>query len=563
METVKKIKAVIYCRVSSREQEETGYSLPAQEKYLMEYASRPENDYDVVKVFQISESAGGKIKRKIFHEMMDYIRENEINVVIVETTDRLTRNFADVITIDAWVMDDEKNQIHLTKEGCVLHKNSKSHEWFMWRVKVATAEYYIRLLSENVQKGQKEKIAQGWLPTTPPLGYKTIGEKGHKIHVVDDEVAPYIKKMFELYASGNFSTQALGDKMYDLGFRSRSGGRVVKSKIHKLLCEPFYYGRFVWKGKEYAGKHEPIISRDLFEQVQKRMRRVSAPYHRTHLVELRGKINCGKCRKMVSWEHQKGRYYGSCKNCKAQLDEKKKYAEYDAVESQLLTHIGSIAPKNDKVLAVLEKALKESHSEEIAYHDAQVNGINASLERIQQRKRAMYDDRLDRRITTEFYDEKMNEFNSEEEVLTESLRKLKLDNTEYYKVGFSIHELALKAKDAYENEDATVEERRELLSYAFENVYVLKGEVEPEYTKGFAFLAKWMPKVNETFELAEKSAKSLISSGMAELVDEEKVENVKVEKIHLRTPKKPYVERQNATFVASHPIMLRRQDSNL
>ena len=77
--------------------------------------------------------------------------------------------------------------------------------------------------------------------------------------------------MYEMYASGNFSTGAVGKKMYELGFRSRTGGRVVKSRIHKLLGEVFYYGKFVWKGKTYQGKHEPIISRELFEQVQEKM----------------------------------------------------------------------------------------------------------------------------------------------------------------------------------------------------------------------------------------------------------------------------------------------------
>ena len=182
MGAFKIMKAILFCRVSSKEQEETGYSLPAQEKFLREYGEK--NNLEIEKVFAISESASGHTQRKTFNEMTKFIRENKIPAMVVETTDRLTRNFADVPTIDKWVMDEETNQIHLVKEGCILHRNSKSHEWFMWRVKVATAEYYVRLLSENVRKGQKEKIAQGWLPTRPPIGYKTEGEKGLKIHIL-------------------------------------------------------------------------------------------------------------------------------------------------------------------------------------------------------------------------------------------------------------------------------------------------------------------------------------------------------------------------------------------
>ncbi|MBU6431634.1 recombinase family protein, partial [Patescibacteria group bacterium] len=134
---IEPLRAVGYARVSSKDQEDTGYSLPAQEKLLRDFADR--NGYELVKVFAIQESAAGKIQRKIFHEMMEYVTKAKINTIFVETTDRLTRNFADVPVIDEWILADEKHTIHLVKESCTLHKDSKSHEWFMWRVKVATA----------------------------------------------------------------------------------------------------------------------------------------------------------------------------------------------------------------------------------------------------------------------------------------------------------------------------------------------------------------------------------------------------------------------------------------
>jgi site-specific DNA recombinase len=65
------MRAVGYARVSSKDQEDTGYSLPAQEKLLRDFADR--NGYELVKVFAIQESAAGKIQRKIFHEMMEYV----------------------------------------------------------------------------------------------------------------------------------------------------------------------------------------------------------------------------------------------------------------------------------------------------------------------------------------------------------------------------------------------------------------------------------------------------------------------------------------------------------
>lgn len=140
--------------------------------------------------------------------------------------------------------------------------------------------------------------------------------------------------------------------MYELGFRSRTGGRVVKSKIHKLLGEVFYYGKFVWKGKTYQGKHEPIISRDLYEQVQEKMNRGKSPYYNKHNRELQGKISCGSCGKTVTWENQKGQLYGACKNCKAQLAKERKYVRYEDVESSLLARIATVAPQSERILQV-------------------------------------------------------------------------------------------------------------------------------------------------------------------------------------------------------------------
>lgn len=499
-------KAVIYARVSSKEQEETGYSLEAQEKLLKDYAQQ--KGFELVKIYKVTESASGKQVRKTFHEMLQYIVKNDINLIICEKIDRLTRNLKDAATASDWIAEGEGRQIHFVKESFVVSKETKAHDNFVWDMKVAVARFYTNNLSEEVRKGQKEKTSQGWLPTKPPLGYKTIGEKGHKIHIIDEDVAPYIRKMFELYATGDFSTVALGKKMYQFGFRSRAGGRVVKSKIHKLLSDPFYYGKFVWKGQEYLGKHEPVISRDLFDQVKAKMTRPSAPYHRKHQLELKGKMFCGSCDKTITWELQKGHRYGACKQCKAQLGVGKKYVRQEDVEEMLLEKVLSVAPRGERVLGVLKKALQESHSDEISYHDTQVKAINASLERIQQRKRAMYDDKLDGRITADFYDEKLALFKQEEEDLANSLGKLKLDNTEYYRVGISIHELALSAREIYRSRKASVEERRLLLAYAFSRVSILGGVITPEYTKGFSFLAEWMPKMETILEHQAETAKS-------------------------------------------------------
>src|SRR3972149_9060681 len=117
------MKAVLLCRVSSKEQEETGYSLPAQEKLLKEYATR--QNYDTARVFSISESASGKKQREIFNGMIGYINREGVKIVIIEKVDRLTRNFKDAVMVDEWLEEDEQRQVHFVKDGLVLHTNSR------------------------------------------------------------------------------------------------------------------------------------------------------------------------------------------------------------------------------------------------------------------------------------------------------------------------------------------------------------------------------------------------------------------------------------------------------
>src|SRR3990167_3577384 len=215
---MKNNKCAPYCRVSSKEQEETGYSLPSQEKLLIEYANR--KGFEVAKVFSVAESASGSKQRKIFAEMMDYVGKNNIQILLCEKVDRLTRNLKEAVVANDWVEANDARRIHFVKQNLVIHKNAKSDEKFRWDIEIVLAKKFIANLSEEVKKGQAQKLAQGGLPTKPPPGYKTIGEKGHKIHIIDHETAPLIKKMFELYATGNYSVIGLEDEIYKLGLRS-------------------------------------------------------------------------------------------------------------------------------------------------------------------------------------------------------------------------------------------------------------------------------------------------------------------------------------------------------
>ena len=145
-------QAVLYARVSSKDQEKEGYSIPAQLKLLREYALK--NDIKIIREFVDVETAK-TTGRKQFGEMVRFFeRHPDSRVVIVEKTDRLYRNFHDCVTLE-----DLGIEIHLPKEGQVISKDSKSQAKLVHGIQLVIARNYIENLQEEVKKGMREKAA--------------------------------------------------------------------------------------------------------------------------------------------------------------------------------------------------------------------------------------------------------------------------------------------------------------------------------------------------------------------------------------------------------------------
>jgi DNA invertase Pin-like site-specific DNA recombinase len=122
-------QAVVYARVSSKEQEKEGFSIPAQLKLLKEYAVA--QDLNITQEYVDVETAK-QTGRAAFGEMVAYLKAHpSIRVLLVEKTDRLYRNLKDWVTVDELEVE-----IHFPKEGVVLSRESRSSEKFMHGIKV-------------------------------------------------------------------------------------------------------------------------------------------------------------------------------------------------------------------------------------------------------------------------------------------------------------------------------------------------------------------------------------------------------------------------------------------
>jgi site-specific DNA recombinase len=516
---MKATKCIIYCRVSTKEQEETGYSLPAQEKLLLEYAKR--KDFEAIKVFAIAESASGAKQRKVFAEMMEHLTKKGIPVLLCEKVDRLTRNLKEAVIANDWIEDDANRHIHFVKQNLDIHRNAKSDEKFRWDIEIVLAKKYIANLSEEVKKGQAEKIAQGWMPTRPPIGYKTIGDKGHKTHIPDENYAPYIKKIFEYYASCNYSMKAVNEKVYTEGFRTFSGNKLVKSMIDEILQNPFYYGSFLWNGKLYPGKHEPLISKELYNKVQGIRTRKDAPHYTKHQYQFRKTMVCQECAGTITAEVQKGKVYYHCshyRDCS-----QKRYIPESEIEEQVfgvfnMFH-GITAEEADQV----KLKIKENHAKEIQYKENTLRVLNDSYLRLQKRLDNLYDDRLDGKITMEFWQKKQSETTEEQEEVLEQITNMKTEEAKYFEIWLNILDLANRAKEIYEKRSP--EERRILLSHIFSNMLLSDEKLNYTLKKPVEVLAKRMKEGmirNKIFEqqksLSMKGSNALFNSELNSLL---------------------------------------------
>src|SRR6516162_64697 len=375
--------AVVYARVSSKEQEKEGFSIPAQLKVLKEYAAA--NGFAVVQEYVDVETAK-QTGRAAFGDMVAYLKAYPaVRVVLVEKTDRLYRNLKDWVTVDE--LDVE---MHFPKEGVVLSHESRSSEKFMHGIKVLMAKNYIDNLSEEARKGMQEKAEQGIWPTKCPLGYRNVtGPDGKKIIEPDPESAPIISRLFEWYATGRYSLKEAAKKARDVGFvYRRTGASVPVSAVHTVLRNRLYTGQFEWNGKLIQGRHEPLVSVELWERVQAVLdgRNANKVKRGKRNFAFAGLIACAKCGCSVVGEMKKQRYVYY--HCTGYVDKcqgnpaycRRSYVREEVLEQKFTQLLGRLH-FDDEVLNWVRQALHASHADERREHEEAIRRLQTEHKR--------------------------------------------------------------------------------------------------------------------------------------------------------------------------------------
>jgi site-specific DNA recombinase len=476
-------QAVVYARVSSKEQEKEGFSIPAQLKLLREYAAAQE--FTITQEYVDVETAK-QTGRSAFGEMVAYLKAHPaIRVLLVEKTDRLYRNLKDWVTVDELEVE-----IHFPKEGVVLSRDSRSSEKFMHGIKVLMAKNYIDNLSEEARKGMQEKAEQGIWPTVAPLGYRNVaGPDGRKIIEPDPESAPLIAHLFEWYANGSLSLKEAAQKARAAGLVFRkSGAPVPASTVHSTLRNRLYTGDFEWNGHVYLGKHQPLVTRELWERVQGVLDGRHAKKHRRvkHDFAFSGLIACGHCGCSIVGEIKKQRYvYYHCTGYKGRCEEP--YVREEVIEQRFTDLLGRLK-FDDEVLEWVREALDASHADEVREHEDAIKRLRAECDRLQNRIHAMYVDKLDGKVDDAFFERMSGEWRAEQDRCQREIERHQTADQSYLEEGVRILELARNAQRLFEKQEPR--EKRRLLNFLVSNCSWKSGELTTVLHQPFDLLAE-------------------------------------------------------------------------
>jgi len=468
------IAAVAYARVSSREQEREGYSIPAQRKLLAGYARTRAFHVQGEHEFIDIESAKNP-GRKEFGRMLRLLAtEGAPRIVLVEKTDRLYRNRADALAFEE-LIEKRGIEVHLVKEGRVVGKDSRSQDKFMHDIHVAVAKHYVENLKEEVKKGMREKAEEGIYPGRAPIGYRNNSLT--RAIDIDPDRAPKVRRIFELYASGEHSLVTLRKAVLN-----ELGIRLSRSYLEKVLKNRFYLGYFIWQGVEYKGTHESLIPPHLFDQVQDVFAGRNKAKHRKHAFAFGGLLRCAHDGCTVTAELQKGKYvYHRCSHGRGRCS--LPYMREQDVSDRLGKVLKDIyVPEGiaHTIVASLQGDSTRAESE----RQQRIAGVEQRLAALRSRMDQMYEDKLDGKIEEDFWERKMNEWREQERALESELSGLRSTiTTDGALTVKRIFELANKAHFLYLTRNQA--ERGQLLRSVLLNCDTDGVSVWPVYRKPF------------------------------------------------------------------------------
>lgn len=362
------VKYCLYARKSTESEEQQILSIDSQIKEMLEMASR--DNLEVVEIKRESHSAKEAGARPVFNEIVDEIKSGKFNAILTWAPDRISRNAGDLGRIVDLMDSGALHEIRTYGQKFINSPNEK----FLLMILGSQAKLENDNKVVNVKRGLRARCEMGLYPCVAPTGYLNSKNVDTKCHIdIDPRRGPVIKKMFEKIAYENYS----GRKLYfwlkdEIKFRTRNDKELHLSNLYLILRNHFYYGTFeypVGSGLWYQGKHTPLISKALFDQVQEKIviQKTKGEAKEFAFTKL---MSCGLCGSGITADEkfkvQKNGnvhryvYYGCCSH--KDKDCKSGYMNEDNLVEQLANLMDDIDLDNigmkDKIKSEIERHKK-------------------------------------------------------------------------------------------------------------------------------------------------------------------------------------------------------------
>lgn len=407
--------ALIYCRVSTKEQAFQNHSLPTQEKACLEYCEK--NGYSVGEIFIEEGESAKTTNRPEFQKMLTYCQKNrgKVHALVVYSVNRFARNNQDHTTIRAFLLG-----LGVTLRSVTEPIEDTSTGRLMEGVLASFSQFDNDVRAERTVSGMKNALEAGRWTYKAPLGYlNSRDSQNSKTLAYDTEKAPLVKKAFELYSTGLYTKTEVLKQVTDLGLRTMTGNKLQAQTINKILRNPIYAGWLTvnsW-GSRTRGNFEPIVSQETFDRVQALItgkKHLITPHHRNREdFPLRNFTSCEICERPLTASWSKGRNrkypYYRCQNSKCKAVNIRK----EILEDQFSEYLNKLTPSTDSI-RLFSAILLDSWNDKTKEQQRTIQKVKKDLETLKERKNKLVDAFVyDKSIDSEIYQEQLSKLQLE------------------------------------------------------------------------------------------------------------------------------------------------------
>lgn len=296
---INQIKYCLYARKSTEQEDRQALSIESQVKEMLALAQK--DGLNVVEIKRESHSSKEVGQRPVYNELINEIRQDKFNGILTWAPDRLARNAGDLGSVVDLM--DQKHLVEIRTYGQKFTNNP--NEKFLLMILGSQAKLENDNKMVNVKRGLRARVEMGLWPSRAIVGYLNHPDRNKKCEVIVDELRGHIiKQIFEKVAYDGWSGRKVFKWLYeDIRFKTKIGKSLTLSNVYIILKTPFYYGEFEYpkgSGLWYKGKHEPLITKELYDMVQDKITNESTARKEGKEFAFTKMLTCGLCGSGVS-----------------------------------------------------------------------------------------------------------------------------------------------------------------------------------------------------------------------------------------------------------------------